>query len=85
MYCTNLLYTEISFYAQCNVTKIADVMKLVLPKQVPSWEVFSSVVLCPLRVQMMGSVVVSVCALILKVTKSNQGCSIVAYKYACYC
>ena len=35
-------------------------MELVLPKPLPSWEDFSSVALRPLRVQMMGSVVVSI-------------------------
>ena len=35
-------------------------MELVLPKPLPSWEDFSFAVLRPLRVQMMGSVVVSI-------------------------
>ena len=42
------------------MAKTAELMELVLPKPLPSWEDFSSVALCPLRVQMMGSVVVSI-------------------------
>ena len=46
-----------------------------LPDLMPFWDVYSSVVLCPLRVQMMGSVVVSLMCTCVKVAKSNQGCS----------
>ena len=42
------------------MAKVAELMELVLPKPLPSWEDFSSVALHPLRVQMMGSVVVSI-------------------------
>ena len=61
LYCTSLL---VYVYAQHDVKKTADIMELVLPDPLPSWEAFSSVVLRPLRVQMMGSVVVSICAVI---------------------
>ena len=47
------------FYIQRDVAKIAELVKLALPVPLPSWEEFSSTVLRPLRVQMLGSVVVS--------------------------
>lgn len=50
---------------QHDVSKVAELMGLVLPDSLPSWEDFSSVVLRPLRVQMMGSVVVSKMSIVM--------------------
>ena len=55
------MYAHITIiFGQQDVTKIAELMELALPDPLPSWEDFSSIVLHPLRVQMMGSVVVSI-------------------------
>ena len=57
--------------------KIPEIMELVIFDPLPSWEVFSSVVLLPLRVQMMGSVVMGACVIRYNhaVAKPYQGCS----------
>ena len=44
---------------QCDVRKIAKLMKLKVWKLLPPWIEFDAAMLSPLRVQMMGSVVVS--------------------------
>ena len=65
---TSQVDTEILFHVQQDVAKIAELTELVLPVPLPSWDDFSSVVLHPLRVQMMGSVVVSI---IIQAAKLN--------------
>ena len=44
---------------QCDVRKIAKLMKLKVWNVLPQWIEFDDAMLSPLRVQMMGSVVVS--------------------------
>ena len=66
---------------QCDILNIARTMKIRFYETIPNWDTFDNIVLHPLRIQMTGSVVVSLSNRSMRACKSETSIAISELSY----